>query len=106
MCLLNALVLCSVEVVVECAYVLFLSDGDFPSSVQTAKAMTLLNLASLYCLGQELEQARKVLFQVSLEPCVCVCVRACVCACVCACGEMHCLRTVLTAVTCAVCVVL
>ena len=89
MCLLNALVMCSVEVVVECVYVLFLSDGDFPSSVQTAKAMTLLNLASLYCLGQELEQARKVLFQVSLEPCVCVlacvhaCVRACVCACVC-----------------------
>ena len=38
-------------------------DGGFPSNLQTGKAITLLNLASLCCIKKDLERARKCLYQ-------------------------------------------
>jgi CCR4-NOT transcription complex subunit 10 len=39
--------------------------GNFPTSVQTAKGLAYLNLASLYCIRREIDRARKALLQVA-----------------------------------------
>ena len=41
------------------------TDCGFPSSVNAAKATTLVNLTSVFCLKGELEKARRTLQQVS-----------------------------------------
>ena len=38
--------------------------GDFPDSVARAQAITLFNLASVFCFRRETEKARKALHQV------------------------------------------
>ena len=67
MCIQHAGVCCVCIAVYD---VLICADSNFPASVQIAKGLTLLNLASLYCIRREIDKARKALLQVCVYLCV------------------------------------